>query len=136
MLAFVGLLTWKRRDEELSKDLVKLRNKRANKIALKRLKTAQLLLQQNKKAGFYEEVSKAIWLYLSDKLNIPLSALSRERANEVLSTRNVPTTLSMQIDKTITDCETALYAPSSGTVQMQQTYTDAVSIISKLEETI
>ncbi|HRO43592.1 MAG TPA: BatD family protein [Flavipsychrobacter sp.] len=136
MLAFVGLLAWKRRDDELSKDMVKLRNKRANKIALKRLKTAQLLLQQNKKAGFYEEVSKAIWMYLSDKLNIPLSALSREKAHEALHERKVPTVLIAQIDSVITACETALYAPSSGTTQMQQTYNEAVNIISKLEETI
>ena len=136
LLAFAGLLVWKRRDEELSKDLVKLRNRRANKIALKRLNTAQKLLQQNKKAVFYEEVSKAIWLYLSDKLNIPLSALSREKAHEVLYTRSVAAELLQRMDHTITECETALYAPSSGAHQMHQTYKEAVDIISKLEETL
>jgi len=136
MFAFIGLLVWKRRDDELSKDQVKLRNRRANKIALRRLKAAQSLLQQNQKAGFYEEVSKAIWLYLSDKLNIPLSSLSRERAQEALHMRNISTALMAEIDNLINECETALYAPASGTTKMQQTYERAVSIISKLEQTI
>jgi hypothetical protein len=57
MLAFFGLLAWKKRDEELSKDIVKLRNRRANRVALKRLNTAQKLLHQGNKAAFYEEVS-------------------------------------------------------------------------------
>ncbi len=136
LLAFSGILVWKRRDEELSKDAVKLRNRRANKIALKRLKTARQFLQQQKKSGFYEEVSKAIWLYLSDKLNIPLASLSREKAHEVLRNRQVKPEMLGQIDQVINECETALYAPSSGTTEMQRTYTAAVRVISKLEETI
>ncbi len=136
LLTFLSLLVWKRRDDELSKDKIKLRSRRANKIALRRLKTAQILLGQQKKSGFYEEVSKAIWLYLSDKLNIPLSGLSREKAHEVLQQKNVHPDTVIQIDHIIDDCETALYTPSAGTNQMQQTYSKAVAVISKLEETI
>lgn len=136
LLAFIGILFWKKRDDELSRDTVKLRNKRANKVALKRLVTAQKLLKQNKKQPFHDEVSKAIWLYLSDKLNIPLSSLSREKMHEVLSNKNVPSTLTDRIDSIIDVCETALYASSSGAHEMEHTYNDAVEIISKLEETI
>jgi len=136
MLAFFGLLAWKRRDEELSKDIVKLRNRRANRIALKRLNTAQKLLHQGNKAAFYEEVSKAIWLYLSDKLNIPLSVLSKENAFDALQERHIDPALQKRMDATLTECETALYSPASGTVQMQHVYREAIEIISKLEETI
>lgn len=136
LVAFIGIATWKRRDEELSKDTVKLRHKRANKIALKRLTIAQKLLQQGSRQPFYEEISKAIWLYLSDKLNIPLSALSKERAQEVLASRNIAPQVQDQINEIISTCETALYAPNSGSQQMSQTYKDAVNIISKLEESI
>lgn len=136
MLAFVGMLVWKRRDEELSKDQVKLRSRRANKIAHRRLSKAQKLLEQNNKTGFYEEISKAIWLYISDKFNIPISVLSREKAEEVLKAKDLPHPLMEQIDAVMTACETALYAPAVHTQQMQQTYKDAVRIISKLEETI
>lgn len=136
LLAFIGLLAWKRREDEQSKDQVQLRKRRANKIALKRLKTAQTLLKQNQRAAFYEEISKAIWLYLSDKLNIPLSVLSRDNVQDTLQQRNIPSDLMTRINDTFTACETALYAPTSGGKQMQETYDEAVYIISKLEETL
>jgi len=135
LLAFMGLLVWRRREDELSKDTVLLRNRRANKIALKRLVAAQKLLQQNNEKPFYEEISKAIWLYLSDKLNIPLSSLSRESAAGALQGRNIPAALLQKIEQVMTDCETALYA-NGGKQQMNRTYNDAVDVISELEETI
>ena len=136
LLAFVGIVFWKRRDEELSKDMVKLKNKRANKIALKRLVTAQKLLKQNSTEAFYEEISKAIWLYLSDKLNIPLSSLSHETAMAALEERKVPVNLQQKMELVVRECETALYAPAGGSQQMQNTYENAISVISELEETI
>lgn len=136
MLAFVGLLVWRRREEEFSKDMVRLRNRRANKVALRRLSTADKFLQQNSKTSFYEEISKAIWLYLSDKLNIPLSLLSREKAHEVLQGKKISEPLKNRIDEVMNDCETALYAPNYGMQQMQRTYDEAIDIISKLEEEI
>ncbi len=134
LLAFAGITVWKRREDELSKDTVLLRNKRANKVALKRLTIAQKLLQQNSRKPFYEEISKAIWLYLSDKLNIPLSSLSRERAEEAMNARNISADMQKQVADVMNECETALYAPSGGLQQMNYTYQQAVDIISKLEE--
>jgi len=134
LLALIGVAVWKKRNDELSKDIVLLRNKRANKVALKRLVTAQQLLKANSKGPFYEEVSKAIWLYLSDKLNIPLSSLSRESAREALSQHKVPEVLLQQMEHVIFECETALYAQTGGSKAMEHTYTEAVTIISKLEE--
>lgn len=134
LLAFLGIIFWKRREEELSKDTVLLRNRRANKVALKRLTTANKLLQQNQRTPFYEEVSKAIWLYLSDKLNIPLSSLSKDNVWDALNSRNVDKGLQQEVEQVMTECETALYAGTGGSQQMKQTYTDAVTVISKLEE--
>ena len=134
LLGFIGIVFWKRRDEELNNDIALLRNKRANKVALKRLVTAKQLLLQNQSKGFYEEVSKAIWLYLSDKLAIPLSGLSRETATDALTARNVPQELQADTQQVMQDCEIALYAPAGGQQQMQRTYDQAVSIISKLED--
>lgn len=136
MITFLGLIVWKRREDELSKDTATLRGKRANKVALRRLVTAKKLLQDNAKQPFYEEVSKAIWLYLSDKLQIPLSSLSKETAESVLAEKNIPDTLRHKINEVVAACETALYAPGGGAQQMQQTYQQAVAIISELEENI
>ncbi|MBS1771744.1 MAG: protein BatD [Bacteroidetes bacterium] len=134
LTAFLGLIVWRRREDELSKDIVGLKNKRANKVALKRLATAQKMLAENNRKVFYDEISKAIWLYLSDKLNIPLSELSHEKANYALTSRNVPELLQHKTQRVINECETALYAGYAGTEQMNQTYTEAIDIISKLED--
>ena len=135
LLAFIGLVTWKKRDEELSKDAVGLKKKRANKIAFKRLATAKKLLEQNNKPQFYEEISKAIWLYLSDKVNIPLAGLSKETATEAMKNRNVPDKIQKSMDNVIWECETALYA-SGGSQQMANTYEEALKVISDLEDVI
>ncbi len=134
LMAFIGIAFWRRREDELSKDTVLLRNKRANKVALKRLTTAQKHLAQKQEKAFYEEISKAVWLYLSDKLNIPLSALSHEMANEAMMHKQVPADLMARTQRIVTDCETALYAGYSGTQQMNNTYNEAIDIISKLED--
>ncbi|MCD6011282.1 MAG: hypothetical protein K0Q79_1144 [Flavipsychrobacter sp.] len=133
ILAFIGLAVIKRRDEELSKDTALLRNKRANKVALQRLATAKKLLAQNAKTPFYEEISKAIWLYLSDKLGIPLSSLSRETATIAMNNRNVPEAIQRNLENVIWECETALYA-TGGSKQMAHTYEEAIKVISELEE--
>ncbi len=133
LLAFIGLVVWKRRDEELSKNTVLLKSKRANKVALQRLATAKKYLQENNKTPFYEEISKATWLYLSDKLNIPLSALSRETAAEAMSTRNVPDAVQKHLEDVIWECETALYA-SGGSQKMAYIYDEAIKVISDLED--
>jgi hypothetical protein len=133
LAVFGAAVFWKRRDEELSRDTVLLRKKRANKVALKRLVTAKKLLLAQSKKPFYEEISKAIWLYLSDKLSIPLSGLSRETAQEAMKSRKIPAELLNRIDDVISECETALYA-SGGSRTMNDTYDDAVKIISNLED--
>ncbi len=132
-LAFLGMIVWKKRDEELSKDTALLRRKRANKVAFQRLSTAKKLLTEHKKTPFYEEISKAIWLYLSDKLSIPLSALSRETATEVMTERKVPTELQKRLENVIWECETALYA-SAGSDKMNTVYEEAIKVISDLED--
>lgn len=133
IISLLGISFWKRRQEELSRDTVLLRRRRANKVALKRLAVAGKLLQQKASKPFYDEVSKAIWLYLSDKLNIPLASLSRDAATEALQARNVPVALQKSLENVIIDCETALYA-SGGAQKMEATYNEALKVIGELED--
>jgi len=135
LLSFLGILFWKRRSDDLSKDTMALRNRRANKVALQRLAAAQKLMSKNDKKGFYDEVSKAIWLYLSDKLGIPLSSLSKETATMALVDLKVPDALRQDFESVIWDCETALYA-TGGNRSLASSYQDAVKVISNLEDVI
>jgi predicted solute-binding protein len=134
LLAYIGLLAFRKREEKLQSDVVLFKNKRANKVALKRLALAEKYLAQSAQNPFYEETSKAVWLYLSDKLNIPLSSLSKEVAEEKLSARMIPIHIKSEIFRITGECEMALYSPDSGTLKMKQTYSDTLRLIGKLEE--
>lgn len=132
--AYIGLLFFKRKEEMLQSDIVLFKNKRANKIALKRLALAEKFLKQKNQNAFYEEASKAVWLYLSDKLNIPLALLSKELAEQKLSDKKIDMALQQELFRITNECEMALYSPESGVLKMQQTYGDAVQLIGKLED--
>jgi uncharacterized membrane protein len=117
-----------------NEDLV--RNRRANKIARKRLRQAAVHLKQNETESFYESVLKALWGYLSDKLNIPVSELSRETVEKNLSLHIEDTTLTIDLIRLIDVCEMARFAPFANVQEMDKVYTDSVKLITKLEQNI
>ena len=138
-LSIMGLLlfAWRRKQKENeSNNLGMFKYKYANKIALKRLKTAKIFLDKKETVPFYEEISKAIWLYLSDKLNIPLAQLSKETAMESLAHKDISELQLATINTIIEDCAMALYAPSGAAQQMTNTYNNTVQLIGELEENL
>jgi len=133
---FVALyLLLKKRIKE-SSNLVLVKNKKANKVARKRLNASALLLKMDNAQGFYDELLRAMWGYLSDKLSIPVAELSRENAKQAFAERSIEEPYIATFLSVIDECEFARYAPSSGSKEMKQVYTDAVDVISKLEQRI
>ncbi len=131
----LGIVFNKKAKENANIALV--RNKKANKEATKRLKAASRHLKANQKELFYDEMLAAIWLYLSDKLNIPLSSLNKENAKEGLEKKNVPQDISADTITLLTNCEFERYAYSSDTHSaMDNIYNTAVNIIGKIENSI
>jgi hypothetical protein len=110
-----------------------MRNKKANKVAVNRLKQSAKYLKANNRTAFYEEVSKAVWGYLGDKLNMQSSELSRDNVQEKLSAQNVPQEIIDSLIAVIDNCEYARYAPGSNREGMEEAYNEAVKAISKLE---
>jgi hypothetical protein len=138
-LAIIGLLllAWRTKQNENETNNAGLfKHKYANKIALKRLKTAKIFLDKKETVPFYEEISKAIWLYLSDKLNIPLAQLSKETAMESLAYKDISELQLATINTIIEDCAMALYAPSGAAQEMTNTYNNTVQLIGELEENL
>lgn len=113
-----------------------VKNKKANKVAVKRLKHAGKLLNEGKKESFYEEVLKAIWTYLSDKLSIPVAMLNKGNVETELSRKNVNVELINQLIEILNTCEFARYAPSSGQAEMGNLYNDTIKVISNLEDVL
>jgi hypothetical protein len=110
-----------------------MRNKKATKVARKRLKEAEKQLKANNKEIFYIEISKALWGYLSDKFSIPIADLSIDSVNEVLAAKNVKEDIISKIADTLKNCEFARFAPGDSSSAMNNIYTEAISTISLIE---
>lgn len=113
-----------------------MRTKKANKVANKRLKKAAVYLRENKKEGFYDETLKALWGYLSDKLNIPQSQLTKDNVEAELGKYGVNDDLIKSFMDIIHVCEFAQYAPVGENDSMEKVYDRTVSAINKMENTI
>ena len=136
MLLFVAVFVIYRKQISENSNIAKVRTKKANKIAVKRMKEAGNLLKANKKDAFYDEVLKALWGYVSDKLNIPVSQLSKDNVEEALIAKNVDNELIKTFIKALNDCEFARFAPGDPAQAMDNLYQDAISVISKMENSI
>jgi hypothetical protein len=112
------------------------RNRKANKMAQRRLKEAAVFLKANKGEEFYEAVIKALWGYLSDKLIIPVADLSRESAAAAMQKRSVDQAVIDEFQQLIDDCEFARYAPAAFSGTMNDVYDRSASIMGKLEKQI
>jgi len=113
-----------------------VRTKKANKTAVRRLKNAGKLLKENKKEEFYDEVLRALWGYLSDKLNIAQSNLTKDNIEAELAKYGVNETLISKFIDILNTCEFARYAPSQGSDAMDKLYELTVDAIGKMENTI
>ncbi len=119
-----------------SANIVKVRIKKANKIATKRMGYAHKLLSNNKKNEFYDEVLKTLWGYISDKLSIPVSQLSKDNIELELTKCGIPEELINRFMMILNECEFARYAPGDDNKAMDKVYSSAVEIISKMENQI
>lgn len=112
-----------------------VRRKRASKVALQRLKAAQHYMDNGSQRSFYEEMLKALWGYMSDKLNIPVANLTKDNIREELSRRGVAQEHIGRFIEIISECEYAQYSPSASG-QMNDIYNSAADILSKFESLI
>jgi len=130
----VILFVFFRKQAKDNSDINLVKNKKANRVALKRLKLAAKLLSEGNKEKFYEEVLKAVWTYLSDKLSIPVSALTKEHVESELAKKNIDSALINEFIQILNTCEFARYAPNSGQQEMGNLYDDTMKAISELEQ--
>jgi len=133
---FIIFLVIYRKQAVENANVAKVRTKKANKVATKRMKLAKNLLAQNKKSEFYDEVLKALWGYISDKLNIPVSQLSKDNIEYELTKYGVNEELIKEFIAVLNECEFARYAPGDEHAAMDNIYQSAIAVISKMENTI
>lgn len=132
-VAFVALLVIFRKRAIDNADLVKMKGKKANKIATKRLRQANKLMLAGKTNEFYDEVLRALWGYVGDKLNMPAEKLSRENISEKLQSHNVDDNTISKFLSAIDDCEMMRFAPGDPEGNMNKTFESAMTAIMEIE---
>lgn len=133
-VAFVALLVIFRKRAIDNADLVKMKGKKANKIATKRLRQANKLMLAGKSNEFYDEVLRALWGYVGDKLNMPAEKLSRENISEKLQSHNVDDNTISTFLSAIDDCEMMRFAPGDPEGNMNKTFESAMTAIMEIEK--
>lgn len=136
LLMAIGLFLIFRKQARDNANIALTRTKKANKMALRRMKLASMYLKQNNKEQFYEEVLKAIWGYMSDKLNIPTADLTKQAMETGLLDRKIDVTLIQRLMELLHTCEFAQYAPSQSVQAMDKVFDEAVAVIEALEGSI
>jgi len=133
LLALVGLLLYYRKQLRERADVRRMRSKRASKVAQRRLKAARGFASRGDRSGFYAEMLNALWGYMSDKLSIPVSELSKDNINAELEQYGIDEQLRQAAIDLIDKCEFAQYAPELASGDMNAVLDEAASVIDRLE---
>ena len=131
----IGLALYKKINK-FNQNQVLVRNKKATKIAKKRLQNAYNYLKIKDSSHFYEELSQALWGYISDKLNISRSQLSMDTVKEMMTGKNVPEDIVNQFIELLNSCEYARFAPGDPEKKMEELYEKGVEVITKAEKNL
>ena len=135
VLVFISLFVIFRQRAIENANITKRRAGKANKVATKRLKKASKLMAENKPGEFYDEVLRALWGYVGDKLNIPVEQLSHDNISMRLSERNVNEETISQFIGALDECEFERYAPGDPKGNMNKVYEKAMTAIEQIEKT-
>ena len=134
LLVLAGLVVAFRKQAKENANVARMRGKKANKVATRRLKKANRLMLDGKASLFYDEVLRALWGYVGDKLSIPVEDLSRENISQRLAERNVGgDTINLFIGA-LDECEFERYAPGDVKGNMNKTFEAAMTAIMRIEE--
>ena len=131
LLAALLFVVFRKRIRE-NADESHVRYKKAGKVAQKRLKKAKKLMSESN-AAFYEEIERAAWTYLSDRLSIPTAELNKDNIAEILRAKGTAEALIQQVREVLSTAEFARYAPSAAG-SMQDLYSATESLINALED--
>lgn len=134
VLLFIALAVARRYVGRVGADDEGSKMRKANKVATKRLKKAKRLMLENKQDEFYDEVLRALWGYIGNKLNIPVEQISRDNISQKLSEQNVGEGIISEFIGALDECEFARYAPGDAKGNMTKTFDTAMGVITKIED--
>jgi BatD DUF11 like domain len=136
LLAFLLVLFLRREHIRRNSDMSQVRNRKAGKVAIKRLHSASVCLNNEEIDQFYDEILKAVWGYLSDKLNIPISDLTRNNAIDSLRQQGIEEEIINSLSGILDACEFERFAPASSGTEATSIYEGVSNFIKSVENSI
>lgn len=136
LVLFCVAVSFGRKRLRMNANVALSRGRKANKVAIKRLKAAKKLLDAHEREPFYDEVLRALLGYVGDKFNMSQETLNKENIEQSLASRRVPNEYVDAFMKVINDCEFARYAPGDPEANMEQVYDSSIETISKMEDNL
>lgn len=133
LVLLIVIFSVNRKQARENANVALMRNRKANKMAIKRLKLAEKYLKEQNKENFYDEVLRAVWGYFSDKLSIPVANLSKNNIEAELSKNGIGDELISKFMKILDTCEFARYAPAESDAEMDSVYNSTVDAIGEME---
>ena len=117
-------------------NVARVKNKKASKVALRRLKEANMHLKNSATEKFYEAVTRAFWGYLSDKMTIPFAELNKDRASAELANHKASETVISRFIQILDTCEYARFAPGEANNRMLEIYDEACDVMGQMDKEI
>ncbi|MEA3477471.1 MAG: BatD family protein [Bacteroidota bacterium] len=133
LFLFLILIIFWRRKTKIQGNAALVKNRKATKVARKNLRKANQFMKESNDVAFYNEVSRALWGYLGDKFNILFAELSMETVHDRLKDKSIKEETINEFIQTLDHCEFARFAPGDKSSSMNEIYTEALSIISRIE---
>ena len=116
-------------------DISAVMSRKASKMARRRLRKAAKCMRRGDAASFYDEMLHALWGYISYKLKMPTSELSRDNISEVLLEAGIMQQSVSMLIELIDNCEFAKYSPSNEQLSsMNSVYENGAEVINQLEK--
>lgn len=136
LVTFVSLFVIFRHRAIEHANIMKQRAGKANKVAVKRLKKADKLMHAGREGDFYDEVLRALWGYVGDRLSMPVEQLSRDNVSQQLENHGVSEEVIRQFIGALEECEYARFAPGDAKGNMKKVYDAALSAITQIASTM
>lgn len=130
---FIAYVIINRKRAKENANIALVRTRRANKVAIRRLRIAEKHLKVHNKEKFYDEVLRALWGYFSDKLSIPVANLTKDNIEAELSNYGISSQLSGKFMDILNKCEFARYAPAQSDTAMDNLYNETIEAIGEME---
>ncbi|MEP0861277.1 MAG: protein BatD [Ignavibacterium sp.] len=135
LIAFIGLIGWKRKQDKLSGNIQLLKYQRAEKIAKSKFKKALKFLEAGNSEAYYSEIAQAFFGYLEAKLHIPKSEFTLDKAHSLLIEKGIDTQLADRMKAAGEKCEFIRFAPNAGaSTAMKEFYGELLNIVIDIEK--